>query len=73
MEDYDVKVIIHIRYLDKLSQWLATDTPPLPAFFGLLKGGVSVENQDPSGACGGLFYLIFSTVFVLRFLTSNIV
>ena len=28
-------------------------------FFGVSKGGGSVENQDPSGACGGLFSLIF--------------
>ena len=35
-------------------------SPPLVAFFGVSKGGGTVENQDPSGACGGLFYLIFS-------------
>ena len=32
---------------------------PLVAFFGVSKGG-TVENQDPSGTCGGLFYLTFS-------------
>ena len=40
---------------------------PLIAFFGVLKEG-AVENQDPSGFCGGLFYLAF--LCVLRFLTS---
>jgi len=38
---------------------LATDPPPLVAFFGGSKGGGTVENLDPSGACGGLLYLIF--------------
>ena len=41
----------------------ATD-PPLLGFFGLLKGGGSLENPEPSGACGGLS-------FITMFLLSN--
>ena len=33
--------------------------PPCRTFWGFEGGGGTVENQDPSGACGGLFDLIF--------------
>ena len=32
-----------------------TDPPPLPKNLDIFKGGGSVQNPDPSGACGGLF------------------
>ena len=30
----------------------------------LLKGGGTVENLDPSGACGGLFHVMFSICII---------
>ena len=35
------------------SQDFLTD-PPLPNILDIFKGGGSVQNLDPSGACGGL-------------------
>ena len=46
----------------KSSPLLATDPPPCRVFWSFEGGGVSVENQDPSGACGGLFHLFFVIV-----------
>ena len=56
--------------------WLIT-IPPfsykslLVVFFWLLKEGVglwTVENQDPSSACGGIFHSIFSICIILNVL-----
>ena len=55
--------VVHKKFFrsleDIISLPLAID-PPFSSVFWGFEGGGAVENQDPSGACGGLFCLIFS-------------
>ena len=38
----------------RVSEGFPTDPHPIPKILDIFKGG-SVQNPDPSGACGGLF------------------
>ena len=43
------------KVLDSIDQNNSLQIPPLPKILDIFKGGGSVQNPDPSGACGGLF------------------
>ena len=63
----------HRNLLYCVSHDFLTDPPP-SEIFGHFQGGGSVQNPDPSGACGGLFkkmnFTFRITVKCINFLQS---